>query len=225
MIQKVKKCLAWRTTCEGGAEGLEEALKQEEVNPVYTASWMSEKFKLLIGFPKVKIEVVNKILTEAGESGVNPDVDLTSIVDYYTLLNRLESVCGMDESRVVSYRLRKRKANNQTNIKTAVYQRLNHKERREKIHQSLWHFRKYNRCLLVAGKLRGRLMTLFDPYITGLCARVDKSGMATQIFTPDYFMLGDGGMELIREDSKVDILSVLFAADEFDYTLSGNLII
>ncbi|KAG2388223.1 hypothetical protein C9374_001073 [Naegleria lovaniensis] len=220
LIQKLKRALVWRTYCNGKLEDFLQSDEQKE--PQMVASWMSDSFKPLIGFPKVKLEVVNKILTEAGTPALDEKVDLKSLSDYYILLNRLESLCGVNEHSVVSYRERKRsgkKSGNtdnycygpkKQNTLTAVYKGLNHTERKEKLHKSLHHFRKYNRALLVAGKLRGRLNRFFDPYVTGLCARIDKSGLITQTFTPEFYLFEDDIKALVSDDSKFDILTVLF---------------
>ncbi|KAF0982149.1 hypothetical protein FDP41_012010 [Naegleria fowleri] len=228
LIQKLKRALVWRTYCDGKLEDFLQS--DEQKDPQLIASWMKDSFKPLIGFPKVKLEVVNKILTEAEVPALDEKVDLKSLSDYYVLLNRLESLCGVNEHSVVSYRERKRSSSKKDdnnyyyygpkkhNTLTAVYKGLNHKERKEKLHKSLHHFRKYNRVLLVAGKLRGRLSRFFDAYVTGLCARIDKSGMITQTFSPEYYLFENDIKTLVSEDSKFDILTVLFgcmAVSEF----------
>jgi len=38
LIQKLKKVLVWRTTCEGGEDGLAQALKRKDQKPYYSPS-------------------------------------------------------------------------------------------------------------------------------------------------------------------------------------------
>lgn len=147
--------------------------------PQYRLSYMSEKFKPYPPFPHVNLDVINKILKEAEQAIVKKE-ELNSLEAYYDLLKRLEDLAGVSETDVKQFRQRKRGKERAPTL-TAVYKGLQHAQRKEKLHKSLHHYRKYNRLLLQAGRLRGRMKTIFNPYMTALCARVDKSGFASFI--------------------------------------------
>lgn len=138
---------------------------------------MQTKFKTFIPFPSVNLPVINKILTGAGLSVIQVS-DLTSVEAFFSLLNQLESLCGVSEASIEKTRERKRSRAKQ-GTRTIIYKALDLKERKLKLHKSMHHHRNYNRALVQAGKLRGRLEVFFGAYMSALCIRLDKSGFAT----------------------------------------------
>lgn len=208
LIHRLKKALVWYT--HGETDKIENYINRKnnsQTLPVLRGSYMPDRFKPLITLPKINIQVVNKILKDADLQPINIE-NMNTLSEYYNLLDTLEKLCGVGEHCVLKYSLRKRK--NSPPTKTAVYcNLLSHDERKQKLHKSLWHFRKYNKCLAIVGKLRGRLETVFDPFVTGQSARVDKSGMITLNLKTHHYYFNENSVESIIKD--IDIPSIIFS--------------
>lgn len=174
--------------------------KNNKFTPQLQSSYMSSTFTPPPPFPRVNIQVINKIFKEAEEVEITKE-ETESLQGAYYLLQRLEALCGVSPNHIVRFRQRKRKEGclHHFETLTAQYQGLLHQDRKKSLHKSLWHWRKYNRALLQTGRLRGRLQLFFSPFITAVCAKLDKSGLATVLSTPQRL-------------SESDIASVLFVA-------------
>ncbi|KAG2381925.1 hypothetical protein C9374_005717 [Naegleria lovaniensis] len=208
LIQRLKKAIVWYT--HGETDKIENYINRKnnsDVKPSLRGSCMPDRFKPLIALPKINFLVVNKILSDADLQPISIE-NMNTISEYYNLLDTLENLCGVGEQCVLKYILRNRK--NSPPTKTAVYfNLLSHEERKNKLHKSLWHFRKYNKCLAIVGKLRGRLETCFDPFVTGQAARVDKSGMMTLNFKTHHYYFNENSVESILKG--IDIPSLIFS--------------
>jgi hypothetical protein len=161
--------------------------------PKWAVSSMKNAFAPPPPLPSINIPAINKILISAQLSPIT-NTDIDSYRGLLQIAQLLESLCEISSVnkpnsdfrlilKISHYRERKRyRSSTEARTITAVYSnRLSHGERRERLHPSLWHFRRYNRAVEQAGRLRGRLTLYKNPFITRTCAKIDKSGLITEL--------------------------------------------